>query len=171
MNSEKATIVREISGWLNQSPFMILVDYQGLTVTGFNELRNRLSNVGSQCHVVKNSLLRLASREIGSPECADFLHGQTAIVFGEEDVCGAAKVLKTFAKEFKKPEIRGGVLDKEQLSAEQILALAELPSKDVLRAQLLGVLLAPASKLVRTLNEPGASLARLLEAYREKMAA
>ncbi len=169
MRTEKSSIVSEVTGWLEKSPFMILVDYRGLSVGGFSELRKRLLGVGSQCHVVKNSLLKIASREVGNPECTDLFHGQTAIVFGDEDVCGAAKVLKSFAAEFKLPTIRGGVLDKEALSVDQVIALAELPSKDALRAQLLGVLLAPASKLVRTLNEPGAQLARLLQAYQEKL--
>ncbi len=169
MRTEKSSIVSEVTGWLEKAPFMILVDYKGLTVGGFSELRKRLQGVGSQCHVVKNSLLKIASRELGNPDCADLLSGQTAIVFGDEDVCAAAKVLKSFAAEFQKPTIKGGVLDKEQLSTDQVVALADLPSKDTLRAQLLGVLLAPASKLVRTLNEPGSQLARLLEAYKEKL--
>ncbi len=169
MRPEKSTIVDDVVGWLNASPYMILVDYQGLTVSGFSELRNRLAGVNSQCHVVKNSLLRIASKQVGNPDCDNLFAGQTAIIFGEDDICGAAKILKNFNNEFKLPHIKGGVLDKEPLTVEQISALAELPSKDVLRAQFLGLLLAPASKLVRLFNEPGAQLARLLNAYKEKL--
>ncbi len=169
MRPEKATVVDDVVGWLNKSPFMILVDYQGLTVTGFSELRNRLAGINSQCHVVKNSLLKIASRNVGNPDCEKLMTGQTAIVFGDEDVCGAAKVLKTFTAEFKLPAIKGGILDKAALTAEEVAALADLPSKDMLRAQFLALLQAPASKLVRLFNEPGAQLARLLNSYKEKM--
>ena len=83
---------------------------------------------------------------------------------GEKDICGAAKILKTFSAEFEKPKIRAGILDNAILETAQVIALADLPSKEVLQAQLLGLLLMPATKLVRTLNEPGASLARVLQA-------
>ena len=76
--------------------------------------------------------------------------------------------MKTFADEFKKPEMKGGVLDGALLNAAGIQALADLPSRVVLLSQLLGVLQAPASKLVRTLNEPAASLARVLQAKADK---
>jgi large subunit ribosomal protein L10 len=94
----------------------------------------------------------------------DVLVGQTAVVTGAQDVCAAAKVMKNFSDEFKKPEIKGGVLDGALLDPAGIKALADLPSREVLLATLLGVLQAPASKLVRTLNEPAASLARVLQA-------
>ena len=96
------------------------------------------------------------------------MSGQTAIVIGESDVCAAAKVLKTFSAEFQKPAVKAGVLDKAILSSEQIRALAELPAKNVLQAQLLGVLQAPLQRLLAVLNEPGASLARLLQAKVDK---
>ncbi|MBV8968786.1 MAG: 50S ribosomal protein L10, partial [Verrucomicrobia bacterium] len=80
------------------------------------------------------------------------------------DVCAAAKVLKAFNAEFQKPVLKVGVLDRAILSAEQIQALADLPPKEVLQAQLLGVLKSPAQRFVSLLNEPGASLARLLKA-------
>jgi large subunit ribosomal protein L10 len=86
------------------------------------------------------------------------------MVTGDVDICAAAKVLKTFAAEFKKPAVRGGVLDNAALSSDQVAELADLPSKDVLRAKLLGLFQTPASQFVRVLNEPGASLARVLKA-------
>lgn len=171
MRIEKTSIAAEVSGWLRQSPFMILVDYQGMGVAAFTELRKRLRGVNASCHVVKNSLLRIVAKDLGQPDCSDILSGQTAIVFGDEDICAAAKILKNFAAEFQKPALKGGVLDNAKLSAEQIKALADLPSKDSLRAQLLGLLNTPAGSLVRLLNEPASSLARLLKAYQEKAAA
>jgi large subunit ribosomal protein L10 len=86
------------------------------------------------------------------------------MVTGESDVCAAAKVLKTFVSEFERPPVKAGILDDVLLSAEQINALADLPPKDVLQAKLLGLFLAPATRLVRVLNEPASSLARVLQA-------
>ena len=164
MRLEKKSIVADLSKSLNASPFLLVTDYAGLRVHQFSELRNRLAGVGAQCHVVKNSFLKKSATELGYPDFSDSLAGQTAIVTGESDVCAAAKVLKSFTAEFQKPVVKMGILDNALLSADEVKSLAELPSKDVLRATLLGVLLAPASKLVRTLNEPAASLARLLAA-------
>ena len=114
--------------------------------------------------MVKNTFLRRAAAGIGYPDLAETLSGQTAIVTGESDVCAAAKVLKVFGAEFQKLAIKVGVLDKAIVSKEQIQALADLPPKSVLQSQLLGVLKSPLQKLVVLLNEPGASLARLLKA-------
>lgn len=171
MRPEKATIVSDVKDRLAASPFAIIADYSGMQVKHFEELRTRLASAGSQCHVVKNSFVKRAAKELGLPDLNDALAGQTAVVTGESDICAAAKILKTFAAEFQKPVVRGGILDNAVLSIEQVSALAELPSKDVLQGQLLGVFLAPATKFVRVLNEPGASLARLLKAKAEKEAA
>jgi large subunit ribosomal protein L10 len=168
MRPEKASIVEDLSSKLNASPFLIVVDYTGLKVDHFAELRKRLSESGAECHVVKNSMLRRAIEQAGWPEITDCLEGQNAMVTGPSDICAAAKVLKSFAAEFTKPEIRGGVLDRAVLSVEQLVSLADLPPKEVLQAQLLGLLMAPATRLVRVLNEPAASLARLLQAKADK---
>src|SRR5438477_17818 len=118
--------------------------------------------------VVKNSFLKRAMSDSGLPDVADKLSGQTAIVLGQKDVAPVAKILKTFAAEFKVAALKIGVIDKSVLSAREIEALADLPSREVLLAQLLGLLMSPATKLVRLLNEPGASLARLLNAKAQK---
>jgi large subunit ribosomal protein L10 len=163
MHPAKATIVEEIAGRLNSSPFLFVADYTGLKVPQFAELRNRLYAVGAEFHVVKNTFLRRALSDAGLPELID-LRGQTAIVTGSQDVAAAAKVVKTFAAEVKKPSLRAGIVDRLLVSSEQLNAIADLPSRDVLLATLLGVLQAPATQLVRVLNEPAASLARVLQA-------
>jgi large subunit ribosomal protein L10 len=168
MRPEKTMIVEDLSARLNQSPFLIVTEYTGMNVVQFSELRSRLSNAGARCKVVKNTFLRKAVTGIGFPEIAVDLNGQTAIVTGENDVCAAAKILKNFAAEFQKPTMKVGVLDKAVISKDQIQALADLPSKEVLYAQLLGVLVSPLQKLVSVLSEPGASLVRLLKAKAEK---
>ena len=164
MRPEKTIIVADLLAKLNASPFMFVTDYTGLCVEPFSILRDRLAEAGAECKVVKNTFLRRAMSEAGLPDIGAELKGQTAIVMGEKDVAAAAKALKTFVGEHKKPEIKMGVIDNAVVSADQINAIADLPSREVLLAQLLGVLQAPASKLVRTLNEPAASLARALKA-------
>lgn len=164
---EKATIIANLNQRLNSSPFIFITDYAGLKVDQFGELRNRLHGVGARCSVVKNTMLKLAAKEAGLPDLGE-LHGQTAIVTGEKDVAAAAKILKTFAAEFKKPTVKAGIVDRLVVSSEQISAIADLPSREVLLSQLLGVLQAPASKLVRLLNEPASQLARVLQAKADK---
>ena len=168
MRPEKPTIVEDVKLRLNNSPFLIVVEYGGMNVNHFAELRTRLGGSGASLTVIKNTFLRRSIKDAGLPELDAHLTGQTAFVVGEKDICGAAKILKTFAAEFEKPKIRAGILDNSILDAAQVVALADLPSKEVLQAQLLGLLLSPATKLVRTLNEPGASLARVLAAIAEK---
>jgi large subunit ribosomal protein L10 len=168
MRPEKSTIIEDLSQQLNQSPFLIIVDYTGMKVEHFAELRKRLSESSAECHVVKNSMLRRAMAQLEWPELGNALQGQNAMVTGPSDVCAAAKVIKSFKAEFTKPEFRGGVLDRAVLSVEQLVALAELPPKEILQAQLLGLLSSPATKLVRVLSEPAASLVRLLQAKNDK---
>jgi large subunit ribosomal protein L10 len=168
MRPEKASIVSDLAEKLNRSPFVLVTDYQRMKVDQFGDLRNRLAPAGAEVRVVKNSFLKRAMSDSGLPDVADKLSGQTAIVMGEKDVAPVAKILKTFAAEFKVAALKIGVIHRSVLSAEEIEALADLPSREVLLAQLLGLLMSPATKLVRLLNEPAASLARLLNAKAQK---
>lgn len=168
MRPEKPSIVEDLRAQIDSSPFLILVDYSGLNVQQFSELRSRLGDTAAQCRVIKNSFLKRAAKESGLPDISASLEGQSAMVTGEKDVCAAARVLKTFAAEFTKPAVKVGILDGRILSADEIKALADLPPREILLSRLLGVLQAPASKLLRTLNEPAAQFARLLQAKSEK---
>jgi len=168
MRPEKANIVSDLSDKLNRSPFMLVTDYQRMKVDQFGELRNRLAPTGAEVHVVKNSFLKRAMMASGLPDVAKELTGQTAVVTGDNDVAPVAKVLKAFAAEFKIAALKIGVVDKNVLSNAEVESLADLPSRAVLQAQLLGVLMAPATKLVRILNEPASALARLMNAKAEK---
>jgi large subunit ribosomal protein L10 len=168
MRPEKASIVSDLAEKLNRSPFVLVTDYQRMKVVQFGDLRNRLAPAGAEVRVVKNSFLKRAMSDSGLPDVAGQLSGQTAIVLGEKDVAPVAKILKTFAAEFKIAALKIGIVDKSVLSAKEIEVLADLPSREVLLAQLLGLLLSPATKLVRLLNEPAASLARLLNAKAQK---
>ena len=171
MRPEKTSIVEELVNRFQKSPFLIITDYHGLKVGQFSDLRTRLAGVGARYTVVKNTFLNRASRELGYPDLTGSLSGQTAIVTGDKDVSAAAKVLRTFATESKKLAVRAGVVDSSLFSDKQIEALADLPSKEVLQSQLLGLLQTPAAQLLRTINEPGRSVASLLQAYVEKQGA
>jgi len=168
MRPEKASIVSDLSEKLNRSPFLLVTDYQHMKVDQFGELRNRLAPAGAEVRVVKNSFLKRAMADSGMPDVGDQLTGQTAIVMGENDVAPVAKILKLFAAEFKIAKLKIGVVDKAVLSTSDVEALAELPAREILLAQLLGLLLAPATRLVRVLNEPASAFARLLNAKAEK---
>jgi large subunit ribosomal protein L10 len=164
MRPEKASIVSDLSEKLKRSPFVLVTDYQHMKVGDFGELRNRLAPTGAEVHVVKNNFLKRAMTESGLPDVADKLTGQTAIVTGEKDVAPVAKILKIFTAEFKIAGLKIGLVDKSLLSVQEVETLADLPAREVLLGQLLGLLLSPATKLVRLLNEPGSALARLLNA-------
>lgn len=168
MKAEKTLLIENLLSRVNASPYFFVVDYTGLKVDKFAELRKRLAGAGAEIHVFKNTLVKKAAERAGYPDdIGTHLVGQTAVVCGGQDVCAAAKVMKNFAAEFEKPVLKAGVLDGRLLDATGIKVLADLPSKDILRATLLGVLNAPASQLVRLLNEPAASLARVLKAKSE----
>src|SRR5437764_7265151 len=116
MRPEKADIVADLSEKLNRSPFMLVADYQRMKVEQFSELRNRLAPAGAEVRVVKNSFLRRAMSGSGLPDVADQLSGQTAIVMGDKDVAPVAKILKTFAAEFKVAALKIGLVGRAGVS-------------------------------------------------------
>ena len=171
MRPEKASIVADLSEKLTRSPFVLVTDYQRMNVNHFADLRTRLAASGAEVHVVKNSFLKRAMTDSGLPDVADQLTGQTAVVTGEKDAAPIAKILKVFAAEFKIAALKIGVIDRAILSTKEVEALAELPSREVLLSQLLGLLMSPATMLVRVLNEPASAFARLLKAKADSMPA
>ncbi len=168
MRPEKTSIVSDLAEKLKHSPFVLVTDYQHMKVGDFGELRNRLAPTGAEVHVVKNNFLKRAMTDSGFPDVSDKLVGQTAVVTGEKDVAPVAKIFKRFATEFKIAALKIGFVDRAVLSTAELETLADLPPREVLQAQLLGLLLSPATRLVRLLNEPGSALARLLKAKAEK---
>src|ERR1700733_746907 len=164
MRAEKQYISNEYVARLNTSPYFIVVDYRGLKVGPITELRKRLSKAGAEMHIVKNSLFRLAVKEAGLADLGTTLTGQLAVVTGQRDVSSAAKVVKTFSAEFEKPKIRFGYLKNQRLESADIVALADLPSIEVLRSKLLGVIMAPATQLAAIISTPAPQLVRLLNA-------
>jgi large subunit ribosomal protein L10 len=169
MREEKSTIIEEIKKRIDVSPYVIVADYTGMKVGEFAELRARLLSARAKFTVTKNTMLRRALKELELPELDVSLEGPTAIVYGEQDITAAAKVLKNFKSEFEKPRIKIGILERLVLEKAQIEALADLPSREVLLGQLLGLLQAPATKLVRLLNTPASQVVQVLDAHAKKM--
>lgn len=168
MREEKKSISAEYLERLNRSPYFIVTDYTGLRVQHFSELRKRLNKAHAEIHVVKNNIFKIAAREAGIADLGATLSGPIAVVTGAQEISTAAKVIKTFASEFDRPKVRFGFLDSRHLNAAEVEAMADLPSLEVLRSGLLGLLQAPAGKLVRLLNEPAAQLARVLQAKADR---
>jgi large subunit ribosomal protein L10 len=168
MRAEKQLLTKEYATRLNASPFFIVVGYQGLTVGHLTELRKRLKTAGAEIHIVKNSVFRIAAKEAGVGDLNGSLAGQMAVVTGQKDISAAAKSLKNFAAEFDKLKLKFGYLNNQRLEDKAIIALADLPSLDVLRAKILGLLVAPATKLVTLINTPASQLAQVIKAKSEK---
>lgn len=153
MNPDKQIIINSLLERVNDSPYVIVIDYTGLTVPQFSELRNRLADNGGKCTVAKNSYMRKALAEAGLPDiCADLV-GQTAFITGESEVFSAAKVLKNFEKEFKKPEMKVGILGQDILDTDKLKMLADIPSREAVLSQLLGLINEPATRIARVLLE------------------
>jgi large subunit ribosomal protein L10 len=168
MRAEKQILTKEYAARLNASPFFIVIGYQGLKVAHLTELRQRLKKAGAEVHVVKNSIFRIAVKEAGVGELNGALTGQMAVVTGQKDISAAAKALKNFAAEFDRLKVKFGFLNNQRLEEAAIVALADLPSLDVLRAKILGLLVAPATKLAILINTPASQLAQVIKAKSEK---
>jgi len=170
MRVEKLNLTKEYVARLNASPFFIVTSFQGLNVGQLTELRKRLFKIGAEFHVVKNSVFKIAAKEAGIADLGSALSGMVAVVTGQKDVSAAAKVLKNFAAEFDKLKVNFGFMGNQRLDQAGVLAIADLPSIEVLRGRLLGVLNAPATKLAALINTPGSQLARVIKAKSEKAA-
>lgn len=162
--NEKEAAVADIRERLSQASLAIMTEYRGLTVAQMNRLRRELKQVDARYQVTKNTLTRRALKETAFEKLEELLQGPTGLVTSTKDPVAAAKVLVRFAEQCEKLKITGGILDGEVLPAAVVNALAKLPSREVLVAQLLGLMNAPASQLLRTIQEPAAMMARLLGA-------
>jgi large subunit ribosomal protein L10 len=164
----KDEMVARYAEWANRSQALVVTQYTGLTMKQIDELRSKIRESGGEFHIVKNTLGKVAFKEAGLPLQEDYFEGSTAVGFAFKDAPAMAKTLTEFARTNEFVKIKGGYLEKRPINPEEVKALADLPPLDVLRAQLLGTLLAPASKLVRTLAEPARQLAAVLQAYADK---
>lgn len=171
MRAEKKFISAEYLAKLNASPFFLVVDYRGLDVSRFTELRKRLGKAGAEVHVVKNTIFRIAAKEAGLADLTGTLSGQLAVVTGKKDVAAASKVVKSFQAEFEKPKLQFGYLGSQRLSPDEVKAIADLPPLAELQGKILGLLQAPAQKLAAIIGTPGTQLARVIKAKADQGAA
>jgi large subunit ribosomal protein L10 len=152
MRAEKQYLISEVETHLKKSDYVILANFSKVTVSDVAELRKRLATEKAEFHVVKNSSLRVAAKALGLPEFENALAGPTAVVVGGKNSAGVAKILKKFFEEKQKLEIKVGVLEKKIVTAENLKKIADLPSFDVLRSQLLGLFMQNAAAFVRVLD-------------------
>ncbi len=161
---EKNEILANYQKWLDESQAMFLLEYSHMTMKDVDVLRAKVREVGGQAHVIKNTLMELAFKDAGIDQT---LEGTTLVGFGYQDIPALAKVFSDAVKA-DAFSLKMGLLNKQAISADQVKELAELPPLPVMRARVLGVIMAPAQQLVRTLNEPGRSLAAVIQARNEK---
>jgi large subunit ribosomal protein L10 len=168
--AEKREVVTALHDVLAKTGVVVVAHYAGLTVAEMTRLRSDMRSAGGQVKVAKNRLAKLALEGTDAKGIAELLRGPTCIAYSADPIA-APKVAVKFAKANEKFVILGGAMGTTVLDANGVSALASLPSLDELRGKLIGLLQAPASKIARTLNEPGAQLARLFAAYGSKEAA
>lgn len=167
----KDELIQNYVNWANRSQAMYMTEYRGLTMKQMDDLRTRIRAAGGEYHIVKNTLGKVAFENANLESAEKLLAGSTAVLFAFNNAPEAAKVLTEIARSTEFVKIKGGYLDKRLISAKDVEALAELPPLPVMRAQLLGTIMAPASKLVRTLAEPARQVAAVIKAFAEKDAA
>ena len=167
---QKEEIVKQYTDWLDKSKAVFVLSYSKMRMPSVNDARARLRESDAEMHVVKNRLFKLVLDEKGLPYDESFWEGNNVVTFAFNDPPSVAKVLTEITKGNDVFAIRAGYLDMKPIAKEQIVALAELPTLPVMRATLLGTILAPASKLVRTLAEPARGLAAVIKANYEKQA-
>jgi len=166
LKSDKERIVSELAADLKGAETLIVADYRGLTNKQLEALRDDLLQHGARFRIVKNTLTRRAAEEAGADALLVMLEGPTAIAFIESggDPAAVAKALATKAKETNVLTLRGGILEGKTLSGEEVDRLATLPPLDVLRGQLVGVIVAPLTQLVALVNAPLRNLHGLIDA-------
>jgi large subunit ribosomal protein L10 len=165
--SDKERVVSELADRLKSSPTLIVADYRGLTMPQIDDLRGKLLEHGARFSVVKNTLTRRAAEQAGADALLALLEGPTAIAFLESDgdPVAVAKALATAARETQQVlVIRGGIMEGQAISEEDVQNLAKLPPADVLRAQLVGAVAAPMSTVVGLFNAPLRDIVGVLQA-------
>lgn len=164
---EKTQMMAQYKDWVSKSSAVFLVGYGKMSQKDIDALRVKARDAGGELHVVKNTLFENVLSDMGI-DATKLLEKTTLVGFAFSDAPALAKVVSDASNKSEIFSVKGGLLGSTLMTAAQIKALADLPPLPVLRAQLLGVLLAPASKLVRTIAEPGRSLAGVINARAEQ---
>jgi large subunit ribosomal protein L10 len=164
----KEEVLTIYADWMKRSQAVILVEYTGVKMKDLDAIRSKIRESGGEFHIVKNTLARRAFADSGMELPEDFLIKSTAISFAFTDPALTAKALNEALKGKEAIKVKGGYMSGQALNPVQVKALADMPPLPVVRAQLLGVLQAPAAKLVRTIAEPARGLAAVVKAFSEK---
>ena len=170
-NTHKIEEVAAIKDRFSRASAVILADYRGLTVKEMQALRVSLRAAGAELRVYKNTLAQIAMRELALPDLGDLLDGPTAFLFTYSDPVAPAKAIVDFTKDHKVLEVKGGFIESAVTSAEGVIALASLPSREELIAKLLGTMLNPIVGFARVLNGPTEAFARTVQAVAEQKGA
>jgi len=165
---QKVQVVEEIKAKLDKVRGAVLTDYRGLNVAEMTELRAKLREANVEYKVLKNTLVTIAAQDLGLGGLNPYLEGPTAIAFGVEDAVSPAKVLSKFAKDHKQLEIKAGILEGKVIGVEEVKALADLPSREELLAQVVRGMQAPMAGLANVLQGSIRNLAYVLEAVRKE---
>jgi len=164
---EKKQAVAEIEQIYNNNSAVFVTHYHGLTVSQVNELRKDLRKQNAGFKVIKNTLAKIAAKNVGMNNLDSIFVGPVGVVFSDDPV-SAAKSLATFSKKNTALKIMGGVMDGNLIDDATVHALSKLPSMDELRGTIVGLIQAPASKIARVTSAPAAQLARVFNAYSNK---
>jgi len=163
----KNEILAEYQDWVKRSEAVILVEYTGIKMKDLDKLRAKIRDSGGEFHVLKNTLARRAFASGGIDFPQEYFLKSTAVSLAFSDPAATAKALSEAMKGNEFVKLKGGYMSGQILNAQQVKSLADLPPLPIMRAQLLGLLAAPASKLVRTLAEPARGLAAVIRAHSE----
>lgn len=164
----RGELVKQYGALVKKSEALVITSYSGLQVKGIDQLRRKVRDASGEFHVVKNTLAAIAIKEAGLPVPEDLLAGSSAIGFAFSDVPGVAKAISDFAKESEFVKVKGGVMGSKVLDSKQINALATLPPLPVVRAQLLGLINTPATRLTGTIASGVRQVVNVVKAYSEK---
>lgn len=168
-HTEKEVVIGELTQKFGNAPLVALSQYRGLTVAQMTDLRSELRKVDGELLVAKNTLTWLAVMETPNKVLEPLLTGPNVLAFGYGDPVAFAKVIDTYAGKNDAFEVKGAVMGGQLLSRKQLAQLATMPSIDQMRAQLLALLMTPATQLVRVLSAPAQGFAQVLDARRRDL--
>jgi len=166
---KKEELVARYAEALSHSKAVFITDYRGLSVADIQALRAKLREAQGGYMVVKNTLAQIALKQVGLPVPEQLLNGPVAVGFAYNDVVAVAKLLTEYARDTKVLQVKGGIVEGKVLDGAQVSAVADLPPREVLMAQLLGLIQQPAARLVGVLNAAGGKLAATIKAYADKL--
>jgi large subunit ribosomal protein L10 len=165
---QKERVVEQLTARMREAPAMIVTDYRGLTVTQVADVRRALREAGATFHVAKNTLAKIAATKAERLDLIGLLEGPTAIAFVADDPSAAAKKLSDLARQTRILQVRGAVMDGQTLTADDVRALGELPSKDVLQGQVVGAIAGPVQGAYNVFAAPLREFLVVLDQYIEK---